>query len=152
MQQGLSCLETSRGPVDSRLLMRARRLAKRSRAETACLSCKMKKIRCDDRRPCSRCLVSKISICRDAGSNQSDKDSIKMNGKLQKIHQASSLTSNGELQPRFWGREGSDEGMFSNSRRNANSTANCTSNLSKAESFSFDASAQPTSVQVFHCL
>jgi hypothetical protein len=39
-------------------LSRARRMAKRTRTETACLPCRTKRARCSDVRPCPRCLES----------------------------------------------------------------------------------------------
>ena len=49
--------------VDDMLLARARRMATRSRAEAACLPCKVKKAKCNDFRPCARCLNSGRRPC-----------------------------------------------------------------------------------------
>ncbi len=46
------------------LLLRARRMAQRSRAAAACVSCKESKARCSDYRPCARCKRAGI-ICKD---------------------------------------------------------------------------------------
>ena len=51
--------------VDDMLLARARRMATRSRAEAACLPCKVKKAKCNDFRPCARCLNSGPRLCMD---------------------------------------------------------------------------------------
>jgi hypothetical protein len=48
----------SRAEIDIAMLNRARRMATRTRAETACQPCKAKKARCSDYRPCRRCLES----------------------------------------------------------------------------------------------
>ena len=50
----------SRAERDEIQLNRARRMAKRTRAEIACQPCKIKKARCSDVRPCNRCLNSKL--------------------------------------------------------------------------------------------
>jgi hypothetical protein len=55
--------------ADSALLLRARRLAKRSRAETACFLCKGSKSRCNDYRPCARCKKSGARLCLDLPSS-----------------------------------------------------------------------------------
>jgi hypothetical protein len=55
--------------VDSALLLRARRLAKRSRAETACQLCKASKLRCSDYRPCARCKKVGAELCTDMRSS-----------------------------------------------------------------------------------
>ena len=57
-----------RNKEDTRLLNRARRLAKRSRAEAACLPCKMKKAKCGDIRPCVRCRLSNEAGCINSSS------------------------------------------------------------------------------------
>ena len=53
--------------ADDVLLARARRMATRKRAETACLPCKAKKTKCNDYRPCARCLSS-VDTCLDEDS------------------------------------------------------------------------------------
>ena len=51
------------------LLQRARRMAQRSRAATACLPCKAGKARCNDYRPCARCKkAGGTEICSDPQS------------------------------------------------------------------------------------
>ncbi len=55
-------------PDDGALLFRARRLAQRSRAATACLLCKANKSKCSDFRPCSRCRRLGIKVCADLQS------------------------------------------------------------------------------------
>jgi hypothetical protein len=52
-------------PDDGALLLRARRLAKRSRAAAACLPCKATKSKCSDFRPCARCSELKTKVCLD---------------------------------------------------------------------------------------
>ena len=54
--------------VDDALLARARRMATRKRAEAACLPCKLKKAKCNDYRPCKRCLDSGSDLCVDGSS------------------------------------------------------------------------------------
>ena len=54
--------------VDDALLARARRMATRTRAEAACLPCKFKKAKCNDYRPCKRCLDSGSDLCVDGSS------------------------------------------------------------------------------------
>jgi hypothetical protein len=47
-------------------LQRARRMAQRSRAATACLPCKASKAKCSDYRPCARCKKADgLEICTD---------------------------------------------------------------------------------------
>ena len=46
-------------------LQRARRFAKRTRTAEACSQCRLARTRCDDARPCSRC-VSKGLTCHTA--------------------------------------------------------------------------------------
>ena len=46
-------------------LQRARRFAKRTRTAEACSQCRLARTRCDDARPCSRC-VSKGLLCHTA--------------------------------------------------------------------------------------
>ena len=55
--------------ADDYLLARARRMANRTRAETACLPCKAKKAKCNDYRPCKRCLDSGRDLCIDGSSS-----------------------------------------------------------------------------------
>ena len=55
----------SRPNADSALLIRARRLAQRSRAAAACPPCKKSKLRCSDYRPCARCKKSGLDVCMD---------------------------------------------------------------------------------------
>jgi hypothetical protein len=50
---------------EAKQLIRAQRLAKRSRASAACLPCKAKKARCNDYRPCARCQRSPGEVCID---------------------------------------------------------------------------------------
>ena len=50
-------------PDDCALLLRARRMAQRSRAATACLPCKANKSRCSDYRPCARCKKIGTIVC-----------------------------------------------------------------------------------------
>ena len=52
--------------LDNALLLRARRMATRRRAGVACASCKAKKARCSDYRPCSRCKQSGQNYCLDS--------------------------------------------------------------------------------------
>ena len=54
--------------VDDALLARARRMATRTRAGAACLPCKFKKAKCNDYRPCKRCLDSGSDLCTDGSS------------------------------------------------------------------------------------
>ena len=54
---------------DALLLMRARRLALRSRADVACLPCKSRKAKCSDFCPCSRCVnYERADTCIDGSS------------------------------------------------------------------------------------
>ena len=63
--------------ADSALLLRARRLAKRTRAEAACQLCKRSKLKCSDYRPCARCKKSGVATCMDLQySAQSTPDAI----------------------------------------------------------------------------
>ncbi len=50
---------------DAKQLIRAQRMAKRSRAFAACLPCKAKKAKCNDYRPCARCQRSPGEECID---------------------------------------------------------------------------------------
>ncbi len=68
-------LSHMRPTVDSALLLRARRLAKRSRAETACQLCKASKLRCSDYRPCARCKKVGAEICMDPPASAQSKPS-----------------------------------------------------------------------------
>ena len=54
---------------EARQLLRAQRLAKRTRAGAACLPCRAKKARCSDYRPCARCKGT--TACEDSGNLQS---------------------------------------------------------------------------------
>jgi hypothetical protein len=55
--------------ADDALLLRARRMAQRSRAAAACLPCKANKARCSDYRPCARCKKAGAeSLCTDMQS------------------------------------------------------------------------------------
>ena len=45
--------------------IKAQRLAKRTRAASACIPCKAKKTRCSDYRPCARCKNCPTEMCRD---------------------------------------------------------------------------------------
>ena len=54
---------------DDALLLRARRMAQRTRASAACLRCKANKVRCSDYRPCAQCReVGAASTCTDLQS------------------------------------------------------------------------------------
>ena len=53
---------------DDALLARARRMATRKRAEAACWPCKLKKAKCNDYRPCKRCLDSGSDLLCTDGS------------------------------------------------------------------------------------
>jgi hypothetical protein len=53
---------------EEKQLIRAQRLAKRTRASAACLPCKAKKIKCSDYRPCARCRTSP-DICIDENAD-----------------------------------------------------------------------------------
>ena len=55
----------SREEEESKQLIRAQRLAKRTRASAACLPCKSKKAKCNDYRPCARCQRSPGEVCID---------------------------------------------------------------------------------------
>ena len=59
----------SQARADAALLLRARRMAQRSRAAAACLNCKTHKSRCSDYRPCARCKKSGADICMDLPSS-----------------------------------------------------------------------------------
>jgi hypothetical protein len=50
---------------EAKQLIRAQRLAKRTRASAACLPCKAKKAKCNDYRPCARCQRSPGEECID---------------------------------------------------------------------------------------
>ena len=56
---------SARDLEEERMLLRAQRLAKRTRAAAACLPCKAKKARCSDYRPCARCKRNTTDACRD---------------------------------------------------------------------------------------
>ncbi len=58
-------MKSARQLEEERQFIRAQRLAKRTRAASACLPCKAKKARCSDYRPCARCKSSLTEICRD---------------------------------------------------------------------------------------
>ena len=61
----------SRAEMDAIQLNRARRMAKRKRAEIACQPCKFKKARCNDSRPCRRCLHSNVpEDCTNVAGNR----------------------------------------------------------------------------------
>ena len=56
----------------------ARRMATRKRSETACMPCKAKKAKCNDYRPCARCLnsVRDLGQCIDqTGRRKSSQES-----------------------------------------------------------------------------
>ena len=55
----------SRTQSDYAQLMKARRMATRQRAATACLPCKAKKAKCNDYRPCARCSLPGGDNCMD---------------------------------------------------------------------------------------
>ena len=71
-------MKLSQESEDTKLLLRARRMATRVRAATACKQCKSKKSKCSDYRPCALCKVSRPWLC-DAvetfGSGTSGKES-----------------------------------------------------------------------------
>jgi hypothetical protein len=46
-------------------IARARRIATRTRSVMACLPCKIKKTKCSDLRPCSRCKATNPAQCLD---------------------------------------------------------------------------------------
>jgi hypothetical protein len=52
-----------------RRLLKARRMATRSRSEAACVPCKVRKIKCSDSRPCSRCSSEDPGGCFDRSSD-----------------------------------------------------------------------------------
>ncbi len=54
----------SREEEEAKLLIRAQRMAKRTRALAACLPCKAKKSKCNDYRPCARC-KDNVDLCID---------------------------------------------------------------------------------------
>jgi hypothetical protein len=59
-------------------LQRARRMAQRSRAASACLSCKASKARCSDYRPCARCKkAGGTGVCTDP---QKEQPKVSLNG------------------------------------------------------------------------
>jgi hypothetical protein len=72
--------------TDTKILMRARRLATRSRAETACAPCKAKKTKCSDTRPCSKCTDKVMCI----GLKSTVKHSLQWN-KKSAIHSSQGL-------------------------------------------------------------
>ena len=55
----------SRTQSDYAQLVKARRMATRQRAATACLPCKAKKAKCNDYRPCARCSLPGGDNCMD---------------------------------------------------------------------------------------
>jgi hypothetical protein len=56
---------------DAKQLLKARRLATRKRAVAACQSCRDKKIKCSDYRPCANCNAAPNSVCTIANSKGS---------------------------------------------------------------------------------
>ncbi len=56
---------------DCGLILRARRMAQRSRAAAACLPCKANKSKCSDFRPCTRCKRLRTKVCADPHSELS---------------------------------------------------------------------------------
>ena len=58
--------KSARELEEERQFVRAQRLAKRTRAATACVPCKAKKARCSDYRPCARCKRSTTELCVDS--------------------------------------------------------------------------------------
>ncbi len=60
---------------DAELLQRARRMASRSRAASACLPCKARKAKCSDGRPCTRCAGRGLELCVDGKKNTLSKSS-----------------------------------------------------------------------------
>ena len=48
---------------DAKLLLKARRMATRTRAAAACKPCRAKKSKCSDYRPCAQCKSSQPSLC-----------------------------------------------------------------------------------------
>ena len=64
---------------DAQLLLRARRMATRSRAAVACLPCKFKKAKCGLARPCARCVASNEEQCADVHSKNSKQSTLLQN-------------------------------------------------------------------------
>jgi hypothetical protein len=64
-----SVLKSQVGPTKAqeeyRRLLKARRMATRSRTEAACRPCKARKIKCSDFRPCARCRTGRPEACID---------------------------------------------------------------------------------------
>ena len=48
----------TREQMDAAMLARVRRMVNRTRTGTACFPCKAKKTKCNDYRPCNKCLIS----------------------------------------------------------------------------------------------
>jgi hypothetical protein len=73
----------SRAEMEAMQLSRARRMAKRTRTETACLPCRIKRARCSDVRPCPRCLESDPPdecISTDDGRKKVKQQSMEQHG------------------------------------------------------------------------
>ena len=83
--------------VDDALLARARRMATRTRAGAACVPCKFKKAKCNDYRPCKRCLDSGSDLCTDGGSARSISPGFLESG--QDLSKDSSPAANSNLSP-----------------------------------------------------
>ena len=82
----------SRTDGDNALLLRARRMAQRSRASTACIRCKSNKVRCSDYRPCSRCRkAGATSTCMDLQSAVQHSPSASPTQTCKKISAASMI-------------------------------------------------------------
>ena len=50
-------------------LLKARRMAKRTRTNAACIPCKERKVKCNDSRPCSRCNLYARACISDSQSD-----------------------------------------------------------------------------------
>ena len=66
----------NKNKMDTARLMRARRMANRIRAEKACGPCKAKKTKCNDFRPCTRCLQTDQDACHRVPSVSLNLDHI----------------------------------------------------------------------------
>ena len=55
----------SRVEEEYKRLLKARRMAKRSRSAAACVPCKARKTKCNDFRPCTRCAATHPEECID---------------------------------------------------------------------------------------
>ena len=55
----------SRVEEEYKRLLKARRMAKRTRAVAACIPCKTRKTKCNDSRPCTSCIATRPEACVD---------------------------------------------------------------------------------------